>query len=187
MVKGQRAITLCTVRLALRTNSHYIRAMSLFKRSGYWNHVNPTGMFSDFATVWKQAGHNRWRIAAVSAACTFGVFYLMSTQEGSAPHPPPKVTYISVLDEHRTDAEIMKENLANQENKEAWLREQARRDKDVRDLYKSIGRMSGIDVDKIAREAEAEEAALDKAEREKIEATLRSGGIENPTLTPKPQ
>lgn len=161
--------------------------MSPFKRSGYWKDVNPTGMVAEFRMVWKEAGHNRWRIAAISAACTFGVFYLMTTQEGKAPHLPPKVTYISVLKEHRTDAEILAENIANQENKEAWLREQARRDKDVRELYKTIGRVSGMDVDKIAREADAEDAAREKAERAKIEETLRRGGIANPKLAPAVQ
>lgn len=156
------------------------------KRSGYWQHVNPTGMVADFRDVWKQAGHNRWRIAAVSAACTFAIFYVMSTQEASGPHPPPKVTWISTLPEHRTDEEIMAENRANQAAKETHARELARRDKDVRELYKVIGRASGIDVDKIAREADAEEAAKDAAERKRVEETLRRGGIANPQLAPDP-
>lgn len=160
--------------------------MFSMKRSGYWKDVSPTGMVADFKVVWQQAGHNRWRIAAVSAACTFAVFYLMFTQEGHAPHPPPKVTYISVLREHRTDAEIMAENEANQRAKEAYARELARRDKDVRDLYRTIGRMSGMDVDKIAREADAAEAAEKKAERERVEATLKRGGIANPQLAEEP-
>ena len=133
--------------------------MALLKRSGYWKDVSPTGMVADFREVWKQAGHNRWRIAAVSAACTFGVFYLMSTQEGKGPHPPPKVTYISTLPAHRTDEQIMAENVENQKRKEAWAAEQARRDAEVREVYKTIGRMSGMDVDKIARDAEAERKA----------------------------
>jgi hypothetical protein len=160
--------------------------MSLFKRSGYWKDVSPTGMVGDFVTVWKQAGQHRWRIAAVSATCTFGVFYLMSTQEGRAPHPPPKVTYISVLKAHRTDAEINAENVANQAAKEAWAREQARRDKDVREMYKTIGRMSGMDVDKMAREADAEDAAREKAERDRVEETLRRSGVAHPKLAPDP-
>jgi Predicted Na+-dependent transporter len=142
--------------------------MVLLKRSGIWKDVNPTGMVADFREVWKQAGHNRWRIAAVSAACTFGVFYLMSTQEGKAPHRPPEITYITTLPAHRTDAQILAENIENQKRKEAWAAEQAKRDAEVRELYKSIGRMSGMDVDKIAREAEAEEAARRKAEAERI-------------------
>ncbi|WP_091146549.1 hypothetical protein [Novosphingobium sp. CF614] len=156
--------------------------MALFKRSGYWKDVNPTGMVADFREVWKQAGHNRWRFAAVSAACTFGVFYLMSTQEAKGPHPPPRITYITTLPAHRTDAEIMAENIANQKRKEAWAAEQARRDKEVRDIYKTIGRMSGMDVDKIAREADAEEVARAKAEAERIGKPKLPEGAALPTI-----
>ena len=138
------------------------------KRSAYWKDVSPTGMIADFRLVWKQAGHNRWRIAAVSAACTFGIFYLMMGQEASAPHPPPKVTWISTFAEGRSEKEILDENIRNQRNKEAFAREQAKRDEDVRNIYKTIGRWSGMDVDKIAREAEAEQAAEEKARLEKI-------------------
>lgn len=147
--------------------------MSLFKRSGYWKDVNPTGMVADFREVWNQAGSNRWRFAAVAGACTFGIFFLMSQQEAKGPHPPPKVTYISVLKAHRSDAEIMAENERNQVAKEAFLREQARRDKDVREIYKTIGRVSGMDVDKIAREADAEDAAREAAIRKRMEAQVK--------------
>lgn len=139
--------------------------MALLKRSGYWKDVNPVGMIADFRAVWKQAGTHRWRIAALAGTCTFGVFYVMAGQEAEAPHLPPKVTYISVLPSHRTDAEIAASNEANQQVKEAWAREQARRDKDVREIYKTIGRWSGMDVDKIARDADAEDAAKAKAEQ----------------------
>src|SRR3546814_1714666 len=118
-------------------------------------------MIADFLLVWQQAGQHRWRIFALSAACTFAVFYLMAQQGGEAPHPPPKVIYISTLPAHRTDEEIMAENLANQKRKEAWLAEQAKRDKQVRDIYRTIGRASGMDVDKIERDAAAEKAAED--------------------------
>lgn len=152
--------------VALPGVRHYMGHMALLKRSGYWKDVSPTGMVADFREVWKQAGHNRWRIAAVSAACTFGVFYLMSTQEARGPHPPPKITYISTLPAHRTDEQIMAENQENQRRKEAWAAEQARREEEVREIYKTIGRMSGMDVDKIAQDAEAERAAEAKREGE---------------------
>ncbi len=146
----------------------YLAQMAMFKRSGMWRDVNPTGMIADFREVWKQAGRHRWRFAIIAGACTFGVFYVMSQQEGSAPHLPPKVTYITVLPEHRTDAEIMASNIANQKRKEAMALEQARRDADVRNLYKELGRWSGMDVDKIARDADAQNAAEQKAELEAI-------------------
>ena len=133
-----------------------------------WRDVNPRGMLADFRAVWKQAGHNRWRIFLLSGACTFGVFYVMFQQEGRAPHLPPKVEYISVLPEHRTDEEIMASNIENQKRKEAMAREKARRDEDVRAIYKQLGRWSGMDVEKIAREVDAEEAARKRAELEAI-------------------
>ncbi len=149
--------------------------MVFMKRSGYWKDVSPTGMIADFRLVWNQAGHNRWRIAALAGACTFGVFYLMAQQEGEAPHPPPKVIYISTLPAHRSDEEIMKENLANQKRKEAWLAEQAKRDAEVRDIYRTIGRASGMDVDKIEHDAAVERAAEAKAADEKAKAEIAAG------------
>ncbi|HKT85422.1 MAG TPA: hypothetical protein VJQ77_04975 [Novosphingobium sp.] len=148
--------------------------MALFKRSGYWKDVSPAGMLADFKAVWKQAGHNRWRIAAVSAACTFSVFYLMFQQETKGPQPPLKVTYISTLPAHRTEAEIISSNVENQKRKEAVDRILAQRDEEVRDIYRTIGRASGMDVDRIARQAEAEQAA-EEAARRKAERPIPKG------------
>lgn len=146
----------------------YLESMAMFKRSGMWRDVRPTGMIADFREVWRQAGKNRWRFAVIAGACTAGVFTVMMQQEASAPHLPPEVTYISVLPAHRTDAEIEASNIANQKRKEAFALEQARRDADVRNLYRELGRWSGMDVDKIAREADAENAAAKKAELDAI-------------------
>jgi hypothetical protein len=139
--------------------------MALFKRSGYWKDVHPTGMVADFKAVWKEAGHNRWRIAAVSAACTFAVFYVMFQQGAKGPQPPLKVTYISTLPAHRSEAEIIASNVENQKRKEAVNRILAERDEEVRNVYKTIGRISGMDVDEIARQAEAERAVQEAAQR----------------------
>ncbi len=140
--------------------------MGLFKRSGYWNDVRPTGMIADFIAVWRQAGRNRWRIAVASAACTIAVFMLMFEQGGSAPHPPPKVTYITSWRADRTDEEIVASNVRNQKIKEQLEAEQTKRDEEVRDIYKTLGRMSGMDVDKIVAEADAQKAAEEKARLE---------------------
>lgn len=144
--------------------------MGLFKRSGYWADVRPTGMIADFVAVWREAGKNRWRIAFLSAACTFSVFAVMWQQEAEAPHPPPDVTYISSWRADRTDKQIEASNIANQKVKEQLEAEQAKRDEEVRDIYKTLGRMSGMDVDKIVREADAEKAAREKARREAFAA-----------------
>ncbi len=142
--------------------------MSLFKRSGYWRHVRPVGMFADFVTVWKQAGGNRWRIAALAAACTFGVFYVMANQGGRAPHRPPEVTYITSWRADRSDAEIIASNIRNQKIKDALTAEQAVRDAKVKELYRSLGKMSGMDTDRIEAKAAAERAAEAKAFAERM-------------------
>jgi hypothetical protein len=142
--------------------------MSPFKRSGYWQHVRPIGMIADFREVWKQAGGNRWRIAALSAACTFGVFYVMSNQGGRAPHAPPEVTYISSWRADRTDAEIRASNIRNQQIKDQLAAEQAVRDKQVKDIYRTLGKASGMDTDRIEAEAAAERKAEEKAFRERM-------------------
>jgi hypothetical protein len=142
--------------------------MSLFKRNGYWQHVKPIGMMADFREVWKQAGSNRWRIAALAAACTFGVFYMMSKQGGQAPHPPPEVTYITSFRPDRSDAEIRESNLHNQQLKEQFAAEQGARDEKVKDIYRTLGKMSGMDTEKIEAEAQAERKAEEKAFMERM-------------------
>lgn len=148
--------------------------MGLLKRSAYWQNVRPRGMIADFASVWRQAGGNRWRIALASAACTYGVFHVMSNQGGQAPHPPPKVTYITSWQADRTDEEIIASNIQHQKIKDVLVAEQAAREEKVKDIYRTIGRMSGMDVEKIEREAKAEQEAEEKAFLEEIEARKNS-------------
>lgn len=138
-----------------------------------WRDVSPTGAIADFITVWKQAGRNRWRIAAVSSACTFALFSVMWHEGASGPRPPPKVTYITSWEADRSDDEIIASNIANQKRKERLAAEQAERDKEAREMYKAIGRMSGMDVDEIERRAMAERAAEQRA-REKAAAERRA-------------
>ncbi|MEZ5742719.1 MAG: hypothetical protein R3D89_03025 [Sphingomonadaceae bacterium] len=135
----------------------------MFKRTGYWQHVQPTGMWADFKTVWQQAGGNRWRIALLSVLATGSLFTLMLPEGGSAPHAPPKVTYITVWPEHRTDEEIMASNIANQKFQEEKRAEQMRRDERVKDIYRALGKASGMDVEKIEAEAAAERAEEERA------------------------
>lgn len=131
-----------------------------------WRDVSPRSMIADFVTVWKQAGNNRWRIAALSAACTISVFSMLVMEGGAAPHAPPDVTYITSWHADRTDEEIIASNITNQKRKERLAAEQAERDEQVRDIYRMLGRMSGMDVEKIETEAAAERAAAKKARRE---------------------
>ncbi len=133
--------------------------MALIGKNTMWKQVSVGGAISDFRTVFQQAGKNRWRIGALSAACTISIFSVMLQEGGQGLPKPPKVTYITTWAPHRTDAQIVASNIENQKVKEAEAAEQAAREERVRQMYKTLGRMSGMDVDAIEAKAKAERAA----------------------------
>lgn len=124
-----------------------------------WRQVSPRGAISDFIEVWRQAGGNRWRIALLSAAMTTGIFSVMMQEGAVGPPRRPTIDYITVWDPHRTDAQIIASNIVNQKHKEWLAAEQAKRDEKVREIYKTIGRASGMDVDAIEAKAKADREA----------------------------
>lgn len=144
--------------------------MALIRPSTFFRQVNPRGAFNDFREVWRQAGNNRWRFAMVSAACTIAVFSVMFQEGAVGPPRRPTIDYITVWDPHRTDAQIMATNIANQKRKERLAAAQAARDAEVREMYKTIGRASGMDVDAIEAKAQAERAAEARAKTEAVKA-----------------
>lgn len=142
--------------------------MALLRPSTYWRNVNPVGAIADFRTVYEQAGTNRWRFALAALAVTAGVFSIMWQEEVRGPPPRPKVTLITSWPADRTDAEILASNIENQKRKDRLAAEQAKRDEEVRGIYKAIGRASGMDVDAIEARAKAEKAAEAAAERARL-------------------
>ena len=138
--------------------------MALIRPTSFWRAAHPRGAIADFVTVWRQAGSKRWGIAAISAACTISICSVMWQEEAHGPPRPPKVTYIRTWAPHRTDAEIIASNIANQKRKERLAAEQMERDERVREIYKTLGRLSGMDVDAIEKKAMAERAAQERAE-----------------------
>lgn len=137
--------------------------MALVQPSSYWRKINPRGAIADFRTVYQEAGRNRWRFLALSAAATFSVFSVMFQEEQRGIPHPPKVTFITTFAPGRSDAEIIASNKENQAYQDRLAAEQAKRDEEVRRMYKTIGRASGMDVDAIEREAQAERAAEEHA------------------------
>lgn len=130
-----------------------------------WKNVDPVGAIADFRTVFQQAGKNRWRIAVLAAAATIGTFSMMFQEEHRILPRPPKVTYITSWRANRTNAEIVASNRANQIFQDQVKVEQAKREEEVRNIYKKIGRYSGMDVDAIEAKAKADQAAEDAAKQ----------------------
>ena len=133
--------------------------MSLFKRSGMWRDVSPTGAIGDFITVFRQAGKNRWRIAGLALLPPLGIFWTFANEEVRGPPRGPVVTYVTTFAPGRSDAEIIASNVANQRYQDQLAAEQAKREEDVRQIYVKIGRMSGMDVDAVEAKAKADREA----------------------------
>jgi len=142
----------------------------------FWRNVNPAGAISDFRTVFKEAGPNRWRFALLAAAATIGVFSVMSGESWKKPRSLPEITYITSWPEHRTDAEtkaFIAENQRRKDEREALLKAQ---EKVGQDLWIALGRASGVDVDTIKSQADADRAAQEAAVRAKAEALVEPAG-----------
>lgn len=139
--------------------------MKLMGGSNFWRHANPGGAIADFREVYRQAGKNRWRFAALAALATLGVFSVMFQEGAKGPPHPPKIIWITSFEPGRSDAQIAAENKENQKLKDELAAEQARRDEEVRQVYVRLGRMSGMDVDAIEAKARAEREAEEAAKR----------------------
>ncbi|MCK9540858.1 MAG: hypothetical protein M0R03_02365 [Novosphingobium sp.] len=132
--------------------------MSLIRPTSFWRQVSPRGAIADFLTVFRQAGEHRWRIAAVSAATTFALFSVMWNEGAAGPPPRPEVTFITSWIGPRSDAEIMASNIANQQRKDRLAAEEAMHAENVRQMYKTLGRYTGLDVDAMERKINEDRA-----------------------------
>lgn len=149
--------------------------MALKRPSRFWRDVNVRGAWSDLRTVVEQAGPNRWRIALLSAICTIAVFSVMWQEEMRGLPRPPVVTYITSWPADRTEAEILASNIKNQQRKDRLAAEQAKREEEVRQIYRKIGRYSGMDVAAIEKQAEADR---------KAEAAAQAASTPQPVAAP---
>ena len=131
--------------------------MSLFLR--FLRRLNPLAALGELGSELAKPYPHRFKIMAASAVVTVGLFSVM-WQEGAAglPHPP-KITYIQSFDPNRSEAEIVAGNIAATKAARAAEAEQAASAERVRQIYKTLGRVSGMDVDAIEAKAKAEAAA----------------------------
>ncbi|MBB3033647.1 hypothetical protein [Alteriqipengyuania lutimaris] len=131
-----------------------------------------------------------YRIPIILASCAFPAFFLyfFAQERVIVPPKPPEVVYITTFAPDRTDAEIVASNIANQERKEARQRLLDARIEKRREMYRALGKATGIDTDKmeaeiaeqLAREEAIKQAQLEKARaaaaQEDTQAEQTSGG-----------
>ncbi len=128
---------------------------------------NPKTGIADFWTEFRKPNPLRWPILIASTMPLMVIVYWLSGEVYYRAPESPTITYITTLDDARSDAEIAASNAANQEVTE--LRKAAREDlaERKREIYKALGKGIGMDVEKIDAEAEARRAAEAAAEEER--------------------
>ena len=119
---------------------------------------NPVGGIQDFWSEFTRPNPYRWPILIASMLCTFGLLFWVTKERVIGPPARPEVTFISTFAEGRTDEEIVASNLANQRLQDQIREEQAVREEEVRDMYRTLGRASGLDVDAMEAEIAADRA-----------------------------
>ncbi len=128
---------------------------------------NPKTGILDFWHEFRKPNPLRWPMLAASTVPLLVIFYWLSGEVHYKTPERPTITYITTFEPERSDAEIIASNKANQEVKE--LREAAEDDlaERKREIYKALGAGIGMDVDKIAADADARRAAEEAAAEER--------------------
>ncbi len=142
-------------------------------KPSFWRNVQPAGAAADFREVWRQAGVRRWPFVAAAMCATLGVFYVIAQESWKAPPARPKVVFVNSWTADRSDAEIAAEIAANQKLQDRLAAEQAVREAKVKEIYRTLGRVSGMDVAAIEARAKAD-AAAEKAARDKAIGVVRA-------------
>jgi hypothetical protein len=124
----------------------------------FFRNVSFAGAGSDLIGYLRTPRQHRWLLAILACAPPAFIVILFNLDVLEVTKPgEPKVTYIESWPEDRSLKEVIESNLARQKVKN----EQEAR---AREAYKALGRATGMDVDRIEREAEEARAAKAKAD-----------------------
>lgn len=142
----------------MRTAPPYLLRMRSFLRQ-----INPKRAVEDFADQWGQPTPHRWQILGVAIAATFAIFTLFIPDSQRIEPTRPNVTYIATFDEGRSEGQIIAANCANQRLKDEIARRIAANEEARKEMYKTLGRATFIDVDEMESEISAREAQEEAA------------------------
>jgi hypothetical protein len=126
--------------------------------------LNPVGGFQDLWNEFRRPTPYRWPILGASLLSTFVLMFWVTQEQVIGPPARPQVSLISTFAEGRSEAEIIASNIENQRLKERWEARRAEREAEIQDMYRTLGRATGIDVDAMERQI-AEDQAREEAER----------------------
>ncbi|MEP5936706.1 MAG: hypothetical protein ABJ239_00100 [Erythrobacter sp.] len=141
---------------------------------------NPSAGIADFWHEFTKPTPYRWPVLAVSLSLSFGLLYMVTKERYYYPPERPTIEYITSFEPDRSDAEIVASNEENQRQQDELAAEREAILEQKRELYRTLGRATGLDVDAMERqiaEEEAQEAAeLERirSEREELQAEQRA-------------
>lgn len=138
----------------------------------FLSNVSPRRAVADFWRILGAPSEFRWRGLMLACAATGSIFWVMVHQEGRALPPPPKIIYINSLRAGRSDAEIIAGNIAAARKARAEKAEEDRRDEDVRQMYRAVGKASGLDADRMYQQGVIDRANEARAEAARNKALL---------------
>ena len=130
----------------------------------FFKDVSIVGGFKDFAGFMRQSPKERV-IPAILALIIPGIMifiFIIDSKINTAPPHKQKITYVQSWPLSRTDEEILADRWAIQCLKD-------KREAERRESMKTLGRMSGMDVEKIEKRAEARKLARGEAEAKRPE------------------
>jgi hypothetical protein len=139
----------------------------------YWRNISPRGAFGDLLEIWSQPNPHRWQVLGVALAMTFAIFAVAIPDSQRGEPARPSVTYITTYAEGRTDEEIIASNIANQRRQEELNAQREAAAERRRELYRALGRATGLDVDEMEREIAAQRAAEEAAAEREQQAIAR--------------
>lgn len=149
----------------------------------FWKDISPTTAVKDFRQVWTENPY-RWRVLAIAMAITTGLMAMIIPKSERAAPERPTVTYITAFAPGRSDDEIIASNLENMKKQEAIRADQEKRAEFRKQMYRELGRATGLDVDAMEREIAEEQAAEKraaeaeaKAARERAADARRTGSL----------
>lgn len=125
----------------MRCPNAYHATMSFFRDASV------TGSFAELIGYLRTPRQHRWLLALLACAPPLTIVALFNLDILEVTKPgPPEVTYIESWSSDRSVEEIIASNIERQKIKD----EQEARG---REAYKALGRATGMDVDRIEREA----------------------------------
>ncbi|HEY8604798.1 hypothetical protein [Tsuneonella suprasediminis] len=113
----------------------------------------------------------RWGILAIAALIAAIPMYQFAKFRVIGPGPKADVTWITTFAPNRTDEEIMRSNIEAQKRADERAALEKQSEERKKDLYRALGRATGVDVDAIQKQIDAEEAqekATAEAERKQL-------------------